>query len=61
MQMLIQTFGWTPAEAKLHMVGDYFSQPEVLSIEEILAICMFCDHKTICLKKFMFSYKLYEM
>ncbi|PIN10039.1 hypothetical protein CDL12_17374 [Handroanthus impetiginosus] len=23
-----ETFGWTPAEAKMHMVGDYFSQSE---------------------------------
>ncbi|KAL0452050.1 UNVERIFIED_CONTAM: hypothetical protein Slati_1183100 [Sesamum latifolium] len=26
-----ETFGWTPAEAKMHMVGDYFSQSESLS------------------------------
>lgn len=24
-----QTFGWTPQEAKMHMVADYFSPSEV--------------------------------
>lgn len=27
----MQTFGWTPAEAKMHMVNDYFTQSEVWS------------------------------
>ncbi|KAH6761891.1 embryo defective 1381 [Perilla frutescens var. hirtella] len=31
-----ETFGWTPAEAKLHMVGDYFSQSEWEVIVEVL-------------------------
>ncbi|CAA0829263.1 embryo defective 1381 [Striga hermonthica] len=31
-----ETFGWTPAEAKLHMVGDYFSQSEWDLIVEVL-------------------------
>ncbi|KAH6829621.1 embryo defective 1381 [Perilla frutescens var. hirtella] len=31
-----ETFGWTPAEAKLHMVGDYFSQSEWEVIIEVL-------------------------
>lgn len=28
---VLQTFGWNPQEAKLHMVNDYFSQSEVMS------------------------------
>ncbi|TMX05674.1 hypothetical protein EJD97_011741 [Solanum chilense] len=31
-----ETFGWTPAEAKMHMVGDYFSQSEWNVIVEVL-------------------------
>ncbi|KAH6803019.1 embryo defective 1381 [Perilla frutescens var. frutescens] len=31
-----ETFGWTPAEAKLHMVDDYFSQSEWEVIVEVL-------------------------
>ncbi|XP_051139208.1 uncharacterized protein LOC127257002 [Andrographis paniculata] len=31
-----ETFGWTPEEAKMHMVGDYFSQPEWDVIVEVL-------------------------
>lgn len=31
-----ETFGWTPAEAKMHMVGDYFSQSEWEVIVEVL-------------------------
>ncbi|XP_011084220.2 uncharacterized protein LOC105166535 [Sesamum indicum] len=30
-----ETFGWTPAEAKMHMVGDYFSQSEWDVIVEV--------------------------
>ncbi|KAL3838249.1 hypothetical protein ACJIZ3_022840 [Penstemon smallii] len=30
-----ETFGWTPAEAKMHMVGDYFSQSEWNVIVEV--------------------------
>ncbi|XP_047269138.1 uncharacterized protein LOC107852525 isoform X3 [Capsicum annuum] len=31
-----ETFGWTPAEAKMHMVGDYFSQSEWNVIVEVV-------------------------
>ncbi|XP_060213515.1 uncharacterized protein LOC132640779 isoform X1 [Lycium barbarum] len=31
-----ETFGWTPAEAKMHMVDDYFSQSEWNVIVEVL-------------------------
>lgn len=31
-----ETFGWTPAEAKMHMVGDYFSQSEWNVVVEVL-------------------------
>ncbi|KAL8051632.1 hypothetical protein ABFX02_06G160900 [Erythranthe guttata] len=31
-----ETFGWTPAEAKLHMVDDYFSQSEWNVIVDVL-------------------------
>ncbi|KAL1542348.1 hypothetical protein AAHA92_26455 [Salvia divinorum] len=31
-----ETFGWSPAEGKLHMVGDYFSQSEWEVINEVL-------------------------
>ncbi|CAA2938737.1 Hypothetical predicted protein [Olea europaea subsp. europaea] len=31
-----ETFGWTPAEAKMHMVDDYFSQSEWTMIVEVL-------------------------
>ncbi|KAJ4842893.1 hypothetical protein Tsubulata_013850 [Turnera subulata] len=31
-----ETFGWTPQEAKLHMVADYFSQSEWAVIVEVL-------------------------
>ncbi|KAL3629084.1 hypothetical protein CASFOL_027145 [Castilleja foliolosa] len=31
-----ETFGWTPAEAKLHVVGDYFSPSEWNLIVEVL-------------------------
>ncbi|KAL5571208.1 hypothetical protein UlMin_020805 [Ulmus minor] len=31
-----ETFGWTPQEAKLHMVNDYFSNSEWAIIDEVL-------------------------
>lgn len=27
---MVQTFGWTPQEAKLHMVPEFFSEKEVV-------------------------------
>lgn len=31
-----ETFGWTPQEAKLHMITDYFSQSELAVIADVL-------------------------
>lgn len=33
--LVIQTFGWTPQEAKMYMVTDYFSHSEVSNLTNI--------------------------